>query len=109
MEPAAQWRHEAALAASQHCVGEFAADCMPMVFLIGALPVRVHAYAMRDLGSLSDTVTINLQFSTGSLGSVCYFANVHKRMSKEHIEVYKEGQSAVIEGFLELTLLYGAR
>lgn len=84
-------------------VGEACHFIDTMVFLTGALPVRVHAFAMSDPDSLSDTVTINLQFANGSVGSVCYFANGPKRMRKEHIEVFKDGQCAVIEDFRELT------
>lgn len=84
-------------------VGEVCHFIDTMVFLTGALPTRVHAFAMRDPDSLLDTVTINLLFASGSVGSVCYFANGPKGMRKEYVEVFKDGQCAAIEDFRKLT------
>jgi polar amino acid transport system substrate-binding protein len=84
-------------------VGEVCHFIDTMVFLTGALPTRVHAFAMRDPDNLFDTVTINLLFDNGSVGSVCYFANGPKSMRKEYIEVFKDGQCAAIEDFRKLT------
>jgi predicted dehydrogenase len=90
-------------------VGEACHFIDTMVFLTGRATgacTRVRHERPRD--SLSDTVTINLQFANGSVGSVCYFANGPKRMRKEHIEVFKDGQCAVIEDFRELTFPHGS-
>lgn len=80
-----------------------------LTFLNGSLPVTVHAIALPDPEGLRDTVTINLSFENGSVGSICYFANGAKQMAKERIEVFRGGQSAIIDDFREATVFSGSK
>lgn len=89
-------------------IGEVCHFIDTMTFLCGSLPKKVHAFVMAGAEQLADTVTINLQFENGAIGSLCYFANGPKNMPKEYIEVYKDGQSAVLTDFREL-VVYGAK
>ncbi len=75
-----------------------------LTWLCSALPVRVHAVALPDPGGLNDTAVINLEFSNGSVGSICYFANGSKELGKEYIEVYGAGLTGVIRDFRELEI-----
>jgi len=75
-----------------------------LTWLCGALPRQVHAVAIADPEGLNDTVSINLQFANGSIGSLSYFANGSKEMPKEYIEVYSTGLIGIIRDFKELEI-----
>ena len=75
-----------------------------LTWLCGALPRRVHAVAIPDSDGLNDTVSINLQFADGSVGSVSYFSNGARNMPKEYVEVYSTGMVGIIKDFKELEI-----
>jgi len=75
-----------------------------LTFINSSLPTRVYASAFPDPKHLNDTVNINIEFSNGSIGTICYFANGSQAMSKEYIEVYKSGLTSVISDFKELSI-----
>lgn len=52
---------------------------------------------------LRDTVTIDLQFTNGSIGSVHYFSNGSKELPKERLEVFSEGRVLQLDNFRKLT------
>ena len=79
-----------------------------LTYLCGALPVSVHATALPDPQGLNDTVTINVRFANGSIGTVAYFTNGNRRVEKEYVEVYQCGQTAVLRDFKKVEL-YGGR
>lgn len=85
-------------------------DCM--VFLTGALPVRVSAEAVSTPNARAgrhDTVSITLKFEDGSIGTVHYFANGDASVPKEYCEVFCEGKTAVMKNFQTLELAAGKR
>ena len=49
-----------------------------------------------------DTVTIQLEFADGSIGTVHYFANGNKGMSKERLEVFCDGAILQLDNFKQL-------
>jgi predicted dehydrogenase/threonine dehydrogenase-like Zn-dependent dehydrogenase len=73
-----------------------------LTWLCRSLPVQVHAMAIPDPEGLNDTVSVNLAFANGSIGTICYFANGSKELPKEHIEVYSAGMTVVLRDFKEL-------
>jgi len=75
-----------------------------LTWLCGALPKQVHAVAVPDPHGLNDTVSINLQFANGSIGSINYFSNGSKELPKEYIEVYSSGITGIIKDFKELQI-----
>ena len=75
-----------------------------MVFLCGSLPVRIFASSLPDPHDLNDTVTINLEFKNGSIGSIIYVANGNDKMPKEYIEVHANGISAFLDDYRELKI-----
>ena len=75
-----------------------------LTFICGALPVRVYASALPDPHHLNDTVTINLDFANGSVGTVCYFANGSEKLPKEYVEVYQSGLTGIIRDFKEVEI-----
>ena len=49
-----------------------------------------------------DTLSINLSFADGSIGTVHYFANGNKAYSKERVEVHSQGRSLVMDNWRTL-------
>jgi len=77
-----------------------------LTYINGSLPVKVSATAIPDANQLNDTINILLQFENGSSGVIAYYSNGSKSLTKEYIEVFSAGFSAVINDFKELKL-YG--
>jgi len=50
-------------------------------------------------GQTNDCVTVILKFYNGSTGTIHYFPNGHKSLSKERIEVHQFGNSVVVDNF----------
>ncbi len=69
-------------------------------FLAGS-PIDSHSScAMKS--ATGDTVTINLEFSDGSLGTIHYFANGSKAFPKERLEVFAGGAVLQLDNFRKL-------
>jgi predicted dehydrogenase/threonine dehydrogenase-like Zn-dependent dehydrogenase len=75
-------------------------------FINGSKPIKLSANALPDPDSLNDTVNIMIQFENGSSGIVSYFANGSKELSKEYVEIFSSGTTAIINDFKELKI-YG--
>ena len=75
-----------------------------LTYFAGSAPVSVYASAMRTTENLNDTITLNLNYENGSIGSVCYFANGDKSLPKERFEIYGGGRAAVMEDFRSVTV-----
>ncbi len=56
-----------------------------------------------------DNVLIALRFANGSRGTISYLANGDRSFSKERIEVFGGGSTAVLEDFRRLELVRGGR
>lgn len=54
-------------------------------------------------GATADTVTIQLSFADGSIGTVHYFANGSKSFPKERLEVFATGRVLQLDNFRRLT------
>ena len=77
-----------------------------LTYINGSLPKRVSATALPDPNGLNDTVNISIQFQNGSTGIVAYYANGSKELSKEYLEVFASGNTAILSDFKELKI-YG--
>ncbi len=77
-----------------------------LTYLNGSLPIKISASALPDANKLNDTLNILIQFENGSSGVVGYYANGSKAMTKEYVEVFSAGMSAVLNDFKELKI-YG--
>ena len=49
-----------------------------------------------------DTVTINLKFHDGSIGTIHYFANGSKSFPKERLEIFSAGKILQLDNFRKL-------
>jgi len=74
-----------------------------MTHLCGSLPIRVRAIAVPDPNQFQDTVSVNIEFANGSIGTLHYFANGSKSLPKEHVEVYQSGRVFTIQDYRSTT------
>lgn len=102
--PADSWIQDPRLGGGR-IIGEVCHFIDTMVYLTGSTPDRVQAFSMAGSEALADTVTINLHFRNGAIGTICYFANGPKKMPKEYLEVFKDGQSATVLDYRELVMV----
>ncbi len=70
-------------------------------FLAGAPITGWHRVAMDS--ATQDTVTLQLSFADGSIGTVHYFANGSKAFAKERLEVFAAGRVLQLDNFRKLT------
>ena len=54
-------------------------------------------------GSTGDTLSLQMAFADGSIGSVHYFANGSKAFPKERFEVFAGGRILQLDNFKKLT------
>ena len=72
--------------------------------------VEVEARALADAGRYSgDNILVSLRFANGSEGRISYLANGDRSFSKERIEVFGGGLSAVLEDFRHLQMVRNGR
>jgi predicted dehydrogenase/threonine dehydrogenase-like Zn-dependent dehydrogenase len=77
-----------------------------LMFLAGSQIVEVEARAVGAGARYSgDNILASLRFSNGSQGTISYLANGDRSFSKERIEVFGGGASAVLEDFRRLDLI----
>ena len=77
-----------------------------LTWMCGSLPTSVFASALPDPHGLNDTVSMNLSFTNGSIGTISYFANGSRELPKEYIEVFCSGLTGIIRDFKEMKI-YG--
>jgi len=81
-----------------------------LMFLAGSPIVEVEARAIGNSARYSgDNVLVSLRFGNGSEGTISYLANGDRAFSKERIEVFGGGSTAVLEDFRRLELVREGR
>lgn len=68
-------------------------------YVAGSSIKSLSASGIKDSNNLFDTVTITLEFENGSIANISYFSNGSKSLSKEYIEIFCGGTSAIIDDF----------
>jgi predicted dehydrogenase len=65
--------------------------------------IEVHASGFgTGAVSCADTVSVTLTFADGSVGTVHYFANGHRRIPKERLEIFAAGRVLRLDNFKRL-------
>ncbi|MFQ6070847.1 MAG: Gfo/Idh/MocA family oxidoreductase [Candidatus Aminicenantales bacterium] len=99
------WLHDIEVGGGR-VIGEVCHFIDFLTFLNGSLPATVSAVTMPDPHNHHDTLSINLTFENGSIGTISYFSNGSKSVPKEYIEVYRAGVTAILRDFKALEV-YG--
>lgn len=98
--PADHWTQDPAVGGGR-IVGEACHFVDLVRYLAGAPIVEARRTAMAS--STGDTVTLQLAFADGSIGTVHYFANGHRSQPKERVEVFSSGRVLRLDNFRSLT------
>ena len=101
--PANHWTQDEAIGGGR-IIGEACHFIDVLTYLVGALPVKVSAYALPNNGKYrEDNVSMTFTFADGSIGVVDYLANGDKSLPKERLEVFCGGMVAVLDDYVSLT------
>jgi predicted dehydrogenase/threonine dehydrogenase-like Zn-dependent dehydrogenase len=88
-------------------IGE-ACHFIDLLRFLARSPIRDVAVASMPPASdaiVPDTCTITLRFDDGSIGAIHYFANGHKSVPKERLEVFASGRVLRLDNFRKLEAL----
>jgi predicted dehydrogenase len=103
--PLNHWTQDANLGGGR-IIGEGCHFIDLITFLVGAAPISVIAHALPDHGKYrSDNISMTFTFPDGSIGVVDYLASGDKSFPKERVEVFCEGQVAVLDDYRSLTIV----
>ena len=81
-----------------------------LMFLAGSPIIEVAGRLIGNSARYSgDNVLISLRFANGSEGTISYLANGDRSFSKERLEVFGGGSTAVLEDFRQLELIRNGR
>ena len=98
--PAGHWTQDSEVGGGR-LIGEACHFIDLLRFLAGSAIIKWHVAGMQ--ASTRDTVTLQFEFSDGSIGTVHYFANGSKAFPKERLEVFSEGRVLQLDNFRKLT------
>lgn len=103
--PANAWLHDPKVGGGR-ILGEGCHWIDLMMFLVGAPVIRVVATRIGESPAVAvreDKMTVTLAFADGSIGTLHYFGNGHKRYPKETLEVFGDGKCLRLDNFRVLT------
>jgi predicted dehydrogenase len=107
--PAEHWLHDPELGGGR-IIGEVCHFIDFLTYLCGALPVRVSASGLPSMGNyIEDNVVLTLSFEDGSVGTISYFANGDRSVSKERLEVFQAGRVGILDDFRRLDWVANGR
>jgi predicted dehydrogenase/threonine dehydrogenase-like Zn-dependent dehydrogenase len=98
--PPDHWTHDPEIGGGR-IIGESCHFIDLLRFLADA-PISQHAVTAMQ-SAMGDTVSIQLTFADGSIGTVHYFANGSKAFPKERLEVFASGRVLQLDNYRKLT------
>lgn len=101
--PPEHWVHDPEVGGGR-IIGEVCHFIDLCSFLTGSPVVSVSATALETEPQNHDTFTASLHLADGSVASISYFSNGNKKLTKEYLEVFGGGFSAVIDDFKTLKM-----
>jgi predicted dehydrogenase/threonine dehydrogenase-like Zn-dependent dehydrogenase len=108
--PLEHWTHDPDEGGGR-IIGEVCHFIDLMQFLTGATPKSVYAESVGGGSDQvnADSVLITLRFADGSNGVIAYLAEGDNSLPKEHIEIFGEGKTFVIDDFRRARLYADGR
>lgn len=80
-------------------IGE-ACHFVDLLYFLAA--AEISSFTVRALKKTTDNVVITLSFADGSLGTIHYIANGHRRVPKERLEIFTNGKVLQLNNFRQL-------
>lgn len=99
--PKDHWVQDKAIGGGR-IIGEVCHFIDLVMFLSGSKINFINSVSMDNNPYLMDTLTINMGFENGSIGSICYFSNGASALPKENIEVFYANKVMVVDDFKEI-------
>lgn len=96
--PSAHWTNQPNIGGGR-IIGEACHFIDLLYYLANA---SIHGYQVTGSGLLQDNATITLQFANGSIGTIHYFPNGHRRLIKERLDIFVNGKVLQLENFRKL-------
>lgn len=80
-----------------------------ITFLTNELPISISVETIDESNGYfkSDNLVISIKLSNGSLGSIVYYANGHKRYPREIVEISGNGMVGIINNFVKSRVFRG--
>lgn len=98
--PAGHWMQDPAIGGGR-IVGE-ACHFIDLLRFLAGVPISRRSGTRMEAGAM-DTVTVQLGFADGSIGTIHYLANGNKSFPKERLEVFAAGRVLHLDNFRKLT------
>jgi polar amino acid transport system substrate-binding protein len=103
--PKDHWAHDPEIGGGR-IIGEVCHFIDLALYIAGSNITSVYANALKEPGSLNDTLVINLAFENGSIANISYFSNGSKQVPKEYFEIFCNGHTVIIHDFKTMEI-YG--
>jgi predicted dehydrogenase len=95
--PSSHWIHDPAVGGGR-LIGEGCHWIDLLRFLLDS-PIIAVQTAVAGGDGLNDLASVSLRFADGSLGTLHYFANGHRAIPKERVEVFCGGRALALDNF----------
>jgi predicted dehydrogenase/threonine dehydrogenase-like Zn-dependent dehydrogenase len=106
--PSTHWVHDPETGGGR-IVGEVCHFVDFLIFIIGSLPVSVFANALTTGDDPPDSVSVNITFANGAIGTITYVSGGDKAFSKERVEIIGDGRVAALDDFRILEMVRHGR
>ena len=103
--PKDHWVHDPKIGGGR-IIGEVCHFIDLAMCIAGSKITSIYADVLKEPGSLNDTLVINLSFANGSIAGISYFSNGSKKVPKEYLEIFCNGQTVIIHDFKTMEI-YG--
>jgi polar amino acid transport system substrate-binding protein len=103
--PKDHWVHDPKIGGGR-IIGEVCHFIDLAMYIAGSKITSVYADVLKEPGNLNDTLVVNLSFENGSIAGISYFSNGNKKVSKEYLEIFCNGQTVIIHDFKTMEI-YG--
>lgn len=101
--PLDSWIHDSKVGGGR-ILGEVCHFIDLLTWFNSSLPKEIFATEMKTINSLNDILNISISFANGSIGTISYYSNGSKALSKELLEIYQLGNTYIIKDFKELEI-----
>jgi polar amino acid transport system substrate-binding protein len=99
--PRDHWSHDSSEGGGR-IIGEACHFIDFVQYLTGALPASISAQAVprtQAAGTVDDSTVISMRMTDGSIASIVYAASGDASVAKEHVEIFCDGNVAMIDDF----------
>jgi polar amino acid transport system substrate-binding protein len=101
--PKDHWAHDPEIGGGR-IIGEVCHFVDLAMFISGSKITSVAANVLNNSQNLMDTLSVNLTFENGSIASISYFSNGNTKVRKEYLEVFCNGEIAIVDDFKKMKI-----